>query len=101
MYCVLAALAIPRGLLMSDIAIKSGGVSLDVGAIGEATARLRARRRRETVFIGLGIASTLIGVVTLAALLIDLGVTEIPRLSWDFFTSFPSRRASQAGILSA
>ena len=24
-----------------------------------------------------------------------------PRLSWDFFTNFPSRRAAQAGILSA
>jgi phosphate transport system permease protein len=39
--------------------------------------------------------------VTLAALLVDLAVQGIPRLSWDFFFNFPSRRASQAGILSA
>ena len=39
--------------------------------------------------------------VTLAALLIDLIVAGYPRLTWDFFTNFPSRRAAQAGILSA
>jgi len=39
--------------------------------------------------------------VTLAALLIDLAVQGLPRLTWDFFMNFPSRRASQAGILSA
>jgi phosphate transport system permease protein len=47
------------------------------------------------------VAATLVGLVTLAALLIDLAVQGVPRLSWDFFVNFPSRRASQAGILSA
>ena len=55
----------------------------------------------EKIFIAVGLLSTLIGLVTLAALLIDLGISGLPRLNWDFFTSFPSRRASQAGILSA
>ena len=50
---------------------------------------------------GLGIASTFVALVTLAALLIDLLLAGYPRLTWDFFTNFPSRRASQAGILSA
>jgi phosphate transport system permease protein len=62
---------------------------------------IKGRRRREKIFVALGLASTLIGLVTLAALLIDLAVAGLPRLSWEFFTSFPSRRASQAGILSA
>jgi phosphate transport system permease protein len=64
-------------------------------------ARDVARRRRERAFRVVGLAATLIGLVVLAALLIDLMVTGLPRLSWDFLTSFPSRRASQAGILSA
>ena len=32
--------------------------------------------------------------VTLAALLADLAVTGLPRISWEFFTNFPSRRRS-------
>ena len=63
--------------------------------------RIRSRRLRERIFIALGLLSTLIGLVTLAALLIDLAVTGLPRISWEFFTNFPSRRAGQAGILSA
>jgi len=39
--------------------------------------------------------------LTLAALIIDLAIDGVPRLSWDFFTSFPSRFAAKAGILSA
>lgn len=65
------------------------------------TSRLPARRRREIIFVVLGLASTLVGLVTLALLLVDLAAAGLPRLSWEFFTSFPSRRASQAGILSA
>jgi phosphate transport system permease protein len=65
------------------------------------SARLAGRRRRERIFMVLGLASTLVGLVTLALLLIDLAAAGLPRLSWDFFTSFPSRRAGQAGILSA
>jgi phosphate transport system permease protein len=64
-------------------------------------AQIRGRRIREKIFIACGLASTLIGLIALSLLLFDLAVEGLPRLSWDFFTSFPSRRASQAGILSA
>jgi phosphate transport system permease protein len=67
----------------------------------DAVGNLAARRCRESIFIALGLASTLVGLVTLALLIWDLAAAGLPRLSWDFFTSFPSRRASQAGILSA
>ncbi|BDI14838.1 hypothetical protein ANSO36C_06400 [Nostoc cf. commune SO-36] len=40
-------------------------------------------------------------IVTLLALLFDLITDGFPRLSWQFLTSFPSRRAEEAGILSA
>jgi phosphate transport system permease protein len=55
----------------------------------------------ERIFRVVGLISTFVGLVTLAALLTDLAVQGLPRLSWDFFVNFPSRRASQAGILSA
>jgi phosphate transport system permease protein len=41
------------------------------------------------------------GVLTFAALFLDMIVDGGSRLSLDFFTSFPSRRAHEAGILSA
>jgi phosphate transport system permease protein len=69
--------------------------------MGVDPVRIRARRLREKVFVVVGLASTLVGLVALSLLLFDLAVEGLPRLSWDFFTSFPSRRASAAGILSA
>jgi phosphate transport system permease protein len=42
-----------------------------------------------------------VGIMTFAALFIDMALDGFGRLSWDFFTSYPSRRPGQAGILSA
>jgi phosphate transport system permease protein len=39
--------------------------------------------------------------LTFMALFSHMLIDGLPRLSWDFFTSFPSRRAGSAGILSA
>lgn len=58
-------------------------------------------KRWDTIFGLCGLLALMIGVLTFAALFIDMAVDGIPRLSWDFFTSFPSRKAEQAGILSA
>ncbi|RJQ46993.1 MAG: phosphate ABC transporter permease PstA [Gammaproteobacteria bacterium] len=55
----------------------------------------------DRAFAVLGVLATLVGLVTLAALIVDLAVDGLPRLSWHFFTSFPSRFAEKAGILSA
>lgn len=64
--------------------------------------RLIARRRRQDVLFNvLGVVCTLIGVVTLGALMIDLLIDGLARIDWQFLTSFPSRRAASAGILSA
>lgn len=61
-----------------------------------------ARRRRwDTAFAALGLAATMVGLLTLTILIVDLATDGVPRLTYDFFTSFPSRRAAQAGILSA
>jgi phosphate transport system permease protein len=69
------------------------------------TARLRTeikrRRRWDLVFIVIGIFALLLGLMTLATLFIDMLIDGWERLHPEFFTSFPSRRAAHAGILSA
>ncbi|BAY61853.1 phosphate ABC transporter inner membrane subunit PstA [Calothrix brevissima NIES-22] len=55
----------------------------------------------EYIFSIVGLLSMLVGIITLFALIFDLFSDGLPRLSWEFFTSFPSRRAANAGILSA
>jgi phosphate transport system permease protein len=62
---------------------------------------IRRRKATDLVFGLLGLVSILIGLVTLGALIVDLLQDGMPRLSWAFLTSFPSRRATEAGILSA
>lgn len=48
-----------------------------------------------------GLLATMVGVLVLLVLFVDLVMDGLPRLGYDFFTSYPSRRAAQAGILSA
>jgi phosphate transport system permease protein len=62
---------------------------------------IRSHKRWDAVFGVLGLLAMMVGVLTLAALFTSMAVDGIPRLTGDFFTSFPSRRAGQAGILSA
>lgn len=58
-------------------------------------------RRWDKMFAIFGLCCMLMGVLTLAVLLISLVQDGAGRLNWEFLTSFPSRRAAQAGILSA
>lgn len=81
-----------------SVAATMGDVALDVSA---ASDRVRRRRRREVIFIGIGLFATSIGLIALAALVLDLAMNGLARIDVDFLTNFPSRRASQAGILSA
>jgi phosphate transport system permease protein len=70
-------------------------------AAAEIRANVARRRKWDKVFAAVGLLATMVGVVVIAALLGKLACDGIGRLSWDFFTNFPSRRAGQAGILSA
>ncbi|GAB4313399.1 MAG: phosphate ABC transporter permease PstA [Candidatus Sumerlaeia bacterium] len=64
--------------------------------------RIIARRRLiDRAFAFFGIMCTLVGLVTLTALLVDLCLDGLGRISWQFLTSFPSRFAARAGILPA
>lgn len=64
-------------------------------------AMIARRKRWDVIFAIVGLFSMLGGVVTLAALIGSMAMEGVPRLSWDFFSSFPSRHADKAGILSA
>jgi phosphate transport system permease protein len=68
----------------------------------DAIRRLIASHKRwDLVFATVGVLSLMVGVLTFTALFVDMAIDGVPRLTWDFFTNFPSRRAAQAGILSA
>ncbi len=54
----------------------------------------------DRVFVSTAFICTLVGLVILALLLFDVCKDGLPRLSIDFLTHYPSRRAGQAGILS-
>jgi phosphate transport system permease protein len=61
----------------------------------------RGRHSRDYLFVAFGLLSTLLGLVALGALLYDVIHDGTARLSWQFVTSYTSRRAADAGILPA
>lgn len=73
-----------------------------VASLSVDPAKLIAQRKlQDRIFVVLGIAFTSIGLVMLAALLIQLWVDGAHRLGWAFLVNEPSRVASRAGILPA
>ena len=62
---------------------------------------IQRRKRWDTIFVACGVLALAVGMLTFTALFVDMAVDGIGRLSWDFFTNYPSRRPGQAGILSA
>ncbi|MCX8087521.1 MAG: phosphate ABC transporter permease PstA [Rhodocyclaceae bacterium] len=70
----------------------------DIETIRAVVARAR---KRDALFGVLGILALMICVLTLTTLIVDMTIKAIPRIDWEFITSFPSRRPESAGILSA
>jgi phosphate transport system permease protein len=58
-------------------------------------------KQSDKVFAIIGLLAMLVGIFALLWLLIGLVLDGGSRISWQFLTSFPSRHADQAGILSA
>ena len=58
-------------------------------------------KRWDLFFTIIGMLSLMVGLLTFVVLFVDMAIQGVPRLNVDFFTSFPSRRAEDAGILSA
>ena len=64
-------------------------------------AGLSRRKMLDRVFVVVGLVLMLACLGILAVLFLDLVIDGSARFGWDFFTSFPSRRAERAGILGA
>jgi phosphate transport system permease protein len=64
-------------------------------------ARIKSGILRQHMFAVTGMLCTGFAILVLLAAFLDLLLDGLPRLSWDFMTSFPSRKAAQAGILSS
>jgi len=58
-------------------------------------------KRRDAIFVALGVAALLFACCTFVALFLDMVGDGWARLNADFFAQFASRRAERAGILAA
>lgn len=64
-------------------------------------AMIRRHKRNDIIFAAVGLVALMLGLLTLLTLFIDLVMDGYPRFNLEFFSSFPSRRAANAGLLSA
>lgn len=63
--------------------------------------RLHVNRGIDTVFKYLGIFCTFLGLALLVVFIGDILIDGLQRIDWNFLTSLPSRKAENAGILTA
>ena len=65
-------------------------------------AMIKRHKLNDYIFGAVGLSCIILILLTLLVLFVDLVVDGYPKLmTWDFFTSFPSRRAANAGLLTA
>ena len=67
----------------------------------EMRAMIAAHKRWDVMFGVLGVLALMVGLLTFTALFADMALKGFARIDVEFLTSFPSRRAQHAGILSA
>jgi phosphate transport system permease protein len=70
-------------------------------SLQEIRADVNRRKILDQVFVIVGLLIMFSALLVLVLLFLDLVQQGAPRLNWDFLTSFPSRKAERAGILSA
>jgi len=70
-------------------------------SIGVVKGPIQRRKWTDLVFAAGGLVTMVLALAVLLALLGQLVMDGIGRLSWQFLTSYPSRFPTQAGILSA
>ena len=73
----------------------------DIKKLEELRVIIARHKRWDLIFLIAGILALMIALLTFMALFLQMLIDGAPRLSWEFFTSFPSRRPESAGILSA
>ncbi|MFZ3088754.1 MAG: phosphate ABC transporter permease PstA [Methylotenera sp.] len=69
--------------------------------LGAVRAMIRRHKRNDIIFAAVGLLALMLGLLTLLTLFIDLVMDGYGRFNLDFFSSYPSRRAASAGLLSA
>ena len=74
---------------------------MDQRELQNMRAMIVVHKRWDMMFGLLGILALMLGLMTFAALFADMAIHGFGRIDMDFLTSFPSRRAANAGILSA
>ncbi|MFN4764522.1 phosphate ABC transporter permease PstA [Gillisia sp. Q332] len=62
---------------------------------------IKKNRLKDQIFMGWGIACTLLGLVLLSIFIGSILIDGLQRIDWDFITSLPSRNAENAGIFTA
>jgi phosphate transport system permease protein len=74
---------------------------VNAGTYAGPLARPSTRRAADRLLASFGLLVMLLALAALGALLYDVFESGASRLSWQFLTSYPSRRAESAGILAA
>ena len=65
-------------------------------------AMIKRHKLNDYIFGAVGLSFIMLILLTLLILFVDLVIDGYPKLmSWDFFSNFPSRRAANAGLLTA
>ncbi|MBI1239352.1 MAG: phosphate ABC transporter permease PstA [Alphaproteobacteria bacterium] len=67
----------------------------------QVRSKLAGRKRADRLYVLVGLSATVLGMITLGALIGSLVIDGSERFSYEFFTNFPSRFPARAGILSA
>ncbi len=71
------------------------------GSTSSFEVNMSTRYKIDTVFKYATWAAVVVAIVVLVVLLVDVAVDGLPRLSWQFLSSMPSRKPEEAGLLSA
>lgn len=90
-----------KNTLMKSRLMRNRSNYSEIGNLSSLKALVSKQKRQDTVFAVIGTLILLLVLLTLTALVTDLLVKGLPRLDLAFLTEFPSRKPSQAGILSA
>ncbi len=69
--------------------------------IQKLKANISRRKLWDYIFIIVAILSLLVSILTLIALILQLSITGIPRINWEFLTSFSDPTPELAGVLTA
>jgi phosphate transport system permease protein len=69
--------------------------------LDQIRAMIRRHKLNDYIFAMVGLLALMVGLLTLLTLFVDLLMDGYTRFNAGFFTEFPSRRAANAGLLSA